>query len=102
MGVTLVDSPKDLLGKVDGMLIESLEGEMHLEKARPFLQAGIPCFIDKPFSGSVDTAKTILELSAKHNAPVFSSSSHRSARTGCHHDRCPRHDRGETWFRVGG
>ena len=75
MGVTLVDSPKDLLGKVDGMLIESLEGEMHLEKARPFLQAGIPCFIDKPFSGSVDTAKTILELSAKHNAPVFSSSS---------------------------
>ncbi len=75
MGVTLVEDPGDLLGKVDGMLIESLEGEMHLEKARPFLRAGIPCFIDKPFSGSVDTAKAILELSTKHNAPVFSSSS---------------------------
>ncbi len=75
LGVTLVDKPTDLLGKVDGMLIESLEGEMHLEKARPFLQAGIPCFIDKPFTGSVATAKSILELSTKHNAPVFSSSS---------------------------
>ncbi len=75
MGVPLVDKPEDLLGKVDGMLIESLEGEMHLERARLFLQAGIPCFIDKPFSGSTATARALLDLSKRHKTPIFSSSS---------------------------
>src|SRR4051794_15123037 len=46
-GVPLVDRPEEMIGKVDGMLIESQEGTPHLERARPFLEAGIPCFIDK-------------------------------------------------------
>lgn len=75
MEVPLVEKPEDLIGKVDGVLIESLEGEMHLERARLFLEAKIPCFIDKPFAGSTATAKAILELSERHKTPIFSSSS---------------------------
>lgn len=75
MGVPLFDRPEDLLGKVDGMLIESLEGELHLESAKPFLTAKIPCFIDKPFSGSLATAKALQSLSLETGTPVFSSSS---------------------------
>ncbi len=78
-GVPLVDKPADMIGKVDGMLIESVDGTVHLERAKPFLEAGIPCFIDKPFTCSTADARTILELSAKHKAPVFSSSSLRYA-----------------------
>jgi len=78
-GVPLVEKPADMIGKVDGMLIESVDGTVHLARARPFLEAGIPCFIDKPFTCSTADAKAIVELSAKHKAPVFSSSSLRYA-----------------------
>ena len=78
-GVPLVEKPSDMIGKVDGMLIEAVDGTVHYERARPFLEAGIPCFIDKPFTCSVADAKRILELSEKKKAPVFSSSSLRYA-----------------------
>jgi hypothetical protein len=78
-GVPLVEKPTDMIGKVDGMLIEAVDGTVHHERAKPFLEAGIPCFIDKPFTCSVTDAKKILELSEKKKAPVFSSSSLRFA-----------------------
>jgi predicted dehydrogenase len=79
LGVALVEKPEALLGKVDGMLIESLEGGMHLERARPFLEAGIPCFIDKPMACSHADAKALAELAARRGVPIFSSSSLRFA-----------------------
>ena len=79
LGVKLVAKPEDMLGKVDGMLIESQEGGVHYERAKPFLEAGLPCYIDKPFTCSVADARKILELSEKKKAPVFSSSSLRYA-----------------------
>ena len=57
-GVPLVEKPADMIGKVDGMLIEAVDGTVHFERARPFLEAGIPCFIDKPFTCSVADAKS--------------------------------------------
>jgi len=79
LGVPLVEKPADMIGKVDGMLIESVDGTVHYERAKPFLEAGIPCFIDKPFTCSVADAKKIRELSEQKKAPVFSSSSLRYA-----------------------
>jgi predicted dehydrogenase len=79
LGVALVDKPEEMIGKVDGMMIESQEGAPHWERARPFLEAGIPCYIDKPFTCSVVDAKKIVELAAKKKVPVFSSSSLRYA-----------------------
>ena len=78
-GVPLVDKPEDMIGKVDGMLIESQEGTVHWDRAKPFLEAGIPCFIDKPFTCSVDHARKILDLADRKKVPVFSSSSLRYA-----------------------
>lgn len=74
LGVPLVPCPTDLIGQVDGVLICSLEGGQHLARARPFLEAGLPCFIDKPFTCAVTEAHEIARLSALHSAPVFSSS----------------------------
>lgn len=78
-GVGLVDKPADMIGKVDGMLIEAVDGTVHYERAKPFLEAGIPCFVDKPYACSVDDAKKIAELAAKKKLPLFSSSSLRYA-----------------------
>lgn len=75
LGVSLVDKPAEMIGKVDGMLIESLEGGPHLERARPFLEAGIPCFIDKPFACKIDDARAMVRLAEKHKVPIFSASS---------------------------
>jgi virulence factor len=79
LGVELVKNPTDLIGKVDGVLVESLEGGAHLARAKPFLEAGIPCYVDKPFACSVKDAREMVELSNKHKAPLFSSSSLRYA-----------------------
>jgi virulence factor len=79
LGVEMVKQPQELIGRVDGVLIESQEGAAHLGRAQPFLEAGIPLFIDKPFANSVHDAREIARLSAQHDAPVFSSSSLRYA-----------------------
>jgi virulence factor len=77
--VPLVDKPTDMIGKVDVMMIEAVDGSVHWERAKPFLEAGIPCFVDKPFACSVADARKMVELSAKKKLPLFSSSSLRFA-----------------------
>src|SRR4051794_18431060 len=47
-GVEIVDSIAALMGKVDVVLLESVDGRPHLEQARPVFKAGKPMFIDKP------------------------------------------------------
>ncbi|OWK47474.1 Gfo/Idh/MocA family protein [Fimbriiglobus ruber] len=78
-GVPLVDKPEDMLGKVDAMLIEAVDGSVHWERAKPFLEAGVPCYVDKPFACSLDDARKLVDLSAKKKLPMFSSSSLRFA-----------------------
>ncbi|HEV3145027.1 MAG TPA: Gfo/Idh/MocA family oxidoreductase [Gemmataceae bacterium] len=79
LGVPLVEKPEDMLGMVDGMLIESQEGTPHYERAKPFLEAGIPCYVDKPFTCSVADARKLIDLAEKKKLPLFSSSSLRYA-----------------------
>ncbi|NBO92864.1 MAG: gfo/Idh/MocA family oxidoreductase [Planctomycetia bacterium] len=79
MGVPLVERPEDMIGQIDGVLICSLEGAAHLQRARPFLEAGLPCFIDKPFTCSVADACELVALSQRYSAPIFSSSAMRYA-----------------------
>ena len=77
--VPLVDTPTDMIGKVDAMLIEAVDGSVHYERARPFLEAGIPCFVDKPFACSVVDARKIVDLAGKKKLALFSSSALRFA-----------------------
>jgi predicted dehydrogenase len=74
-GIEIVDSIPALLEKVDAVLLETNDGRPHYEQVLPVLQAGKPCFIDKPIAGSLTDAVAIFEASKKYNTPVFSSSS---------------------------
>src|SRR5581483_5464668 len=73
--VEIVSSIKELLDKVDVVLLESVDGRPHLEQVRPVLEARKPVFIDKPIAGSLADAIQIYELAKQHKVPVFSSSS---------------------------
>jgi len=79
MGVEIVDTIPQLLDKVDVVLLESVDGRIHLQEATPVIKAGKPLFIDKPAAGSLADAVAIYELAKKHNVPYFSSSSLRFA-----------------------
>ena len=74
MGVEIVDSIPALLGKVDAVLLESVDGRPHLQQARPVFEAGKPLFIDKPLAGSLADVIAIQRLGEKYNVPWFSSS----------------------------
>lgn len=73
--VEIVKSIAALLGKVDAVLLESVDGRPHLEQVRPVLEAGKPVFIDKPVAASLADAIEIFDLAKEHKVAVFSSSS---------------------------
>lgn len=78
-GVELVERPEEMIGKIDAVMIESLDGSVHYERALPFIEAGIPIFIDKPFTCSLEEAKKLADLADRKGVPLFSSSSLRYA-----------------------
>ncbi|MGC9318484.1 MAG: Gfo/Idh/MocA family protein [Armatimonadota bacterium] len=78
-GVETVESLDELVGMVDAVLVESQAGSQHLEKARPFIEAGIPTYIDKPFVASVEDGLELKRLAEENGVPIFSSSSLRYA-----------------------
>ena len=74
-GVEIVDSIERLCEKVDGVLLESVDGRPHLEQARPVIAAKKPVFIDKPMAGSLADVIEIFRLAKENNVPCWSSSS---------------------------
>ena len=80
-GIEIVDSIPALLKIVDVVLLESVDGRIHLEQAIPVFKAGKPVFIDKPLAGSLADAVAIADLSKKYNVPCFSCSSIRYSPT---------------------
>jgi len=72
----VVDSMEDMIGEVDGVLLARDDPENHVAMAKPFLDANVPIFIDKPLAIS----KKDLTYFAKQNEKgklLMSSSSMR-------------------------
>jgi predicted dehydrogenase len=76
-GITIVDEMTDLIGMVDGIIIHANDGSVHLQRAAPFIEARIPCYIDKPFTCSVADAVALADLAETHDVPIFSTSPQR-------------------------
>jgi predicted dehydrogenase len=74
-GVEIVDSIEELCRKVDGVLLESVDGRPHLEQVRPVIAAKKPVFIDKPMGGNLADVIEIFRLARDNNVPCWSSSS---------------------------
>jgi predicted dehydrogenase len=75
LGVEITGSIKELLGKVDFIMLETNDGRLHLEQALEVFKSGKRMFIDKPVAASLSDTLAIYEASKKYKIPIFSASS---------------------------
>lgn len=48
----IAENPEDMIGKVDAVFLSRDDPETHVSLAKPFLDAGVPLFIDKPLASN--------------------------------------------------
>jgi predicted dehydrogenase len=70
---------EEVLLHCDGVIVADDVTLNHCRHATFFLERGIPTFIDKPLAPDAKTAAALIELAAKHNAPLMSGSALRYA-----------------------
>jgi hypothetical protein len=73
-GVEIVPDIATLLGKVDAVLLESVDGRAHLAQFREIARAGKPVFIDKPLASTLEDAREIARIAQQYGVRWFSSS----------------------------
>ncbi len=73
--VEIVPDIPTLCSKVDAVLLESVDGRVHLEQARQIIAARKPMFIDKPLASTLEDAREIARLAREAGVPWFTSSS---------------------------
>jgi hypothetical protein len=73
-GVEIVGTIAELCARVDGVLLTSVDGRVHLRQAREIIAARKPLFIDKPLASTLDDAREIARLAQATNVPWFSTS----------------------------
>ncbi len=67
-----VKNYSDMVGKVDGMIFAGFNEVKWWHKlTKPYLEAGIPCYINRPFALSMKAAKEIVETARAHNTPIL-------------------------------
>jgi Oxidoreductase family, NAD-binding Rossmann fold len=59
------------------VLLESVDGRVHLAQARQIIAARKPMFIDKPLAATLEDAREIARLAKEAGVPWFSTSSER-------------------------
>lgn len=77
LGIKITGSIDELLPQVDYVLLETQDGNLHIEQALKVFKAGKPVFIDKPFAANLADICIIYELAKKYNIPVYTTSSFR-------------------------
>lgn len=57
----VVDRPEDMIGQVDAVICATDVGDEHVERCRPFIEAGLPMFIDKPLVNREEDLRTFVK-----------------------------------------
>ena len=66
--------PEEMIGRVDAVIIHACNWDLHVERARPFVEARVPVLLDKPVVGCVRDALTLIDW-AKKGACITGGSS---------------------------
>ena len=77
LGIKIAKSIDELLSQVDYVLLETQDGNLHIDQALAVFKAGKPVFIDKPLAENLTDVCLIYELGKKYKVPVFATSSFR-------------------------
>ena len=70
----VVEDPTAVIGKVDAVIIATDIGHEHVARARPFIEAGVPLFIDKPLTDNAPDLAIFKKWVAEGRALMSSSS----------------------------
>ena len=73
-GVPVMASSDALVGQLDGLIITARHGARHYPLAKPYLDDGIPMFIDKPTTITEEDARTFAEALSERNIQVCGGS----------------------------
>jgi hypothetical protein len=73
--VEFVPDIRSLCDKVDGIMLESVDGRQHLDQVKQAVACGKPLWIDKPLAASLADAKEIARVTRESGVPWFSASS---------------------------
>ena len=71
----IVKDWRDMLGKVDAVMIDHRHPGPHYEAARFFLENRVPTFVDKPFTWKLREAKALVDLARDKRTSVITFSS---------------------------
>ncbi|NSW89352.1 MAG: Gfo/Idh/MocA family oxidoreductase [Firmicutes bacterium] len=63
----IAEKPEDLMDKVDAVMVVFRHGDLHAQYALPFIKAGIPTWIDKPFTIKNEDALSLINAAREHN-----------------------------------
>jgi predicted dehydrogenase len=69
----IVSTPEDVIGNVDAVIIAVDDGDDHVRRARPFIEAGLPVFVDKPLAINPSDLKQFISWE-KLGARILSTS----------------------------
>lgn len=78
-GVQVVDTIEEVADHCDAILVESVDGRVHLEQVSILAPFKKPIFIDKPLCLRSTDALEIVKLSERYGTPIMSSSALRFA-----------------------
>ncbi len=70
----IVKTPRQMLGKVDAVFVDHRHPKYHLPAVWPFVEAGVPAFVDKPFCYRASEGKRFLQMARRRGTPVTSYS----------------------------
>ena len=76
----VVHNAGDLIGKTDAVMVIFRHGSLHAEYALPFIEAGMPVWVDKPFASSAADAEKIIAAAKKKNVLLSGGSTIRFAK----------------------
>ena len=74
----VVSKPEDVIGHVDAAIISTDDGDDHIRRVKPFIEAGLPVFVDKPMATNIADLRQFVQWH-KAGAVILSTSGMRYA-----------------------
>lgn len=78
----IVATPEEVIGQVDAAIISTDDGDDHIRRVKPFIDAGLPAFVDKPMATNIADLRQFVQWH-KAGATILSTSGMRYAPEMC-------------------